>query len=293
MQRTLPRRAISSPRRRSGGPLPGTVGRHRRISAGGPGPSVMATILLGGASYLSWSGDSSDRASASTRRGAVPGISSIRGRQATAATLRGRSAAPGKSVISPGGPRGCPSGPTSAVVGPRLALASICSTARSTTSGLRSAHSRSGAGSAATALPENRLMARATGSPVWPASSTAERATWLVTDSARVAFVAVTRSLLACVPAPSARLARAICAAVVSDTRPAAVSGTRTACAASRVAHGTRRSCASSTSSTVTASEMTSGPRDAVRTSHSTSAGSGAPPGASSLSTRSSCATDW
>jgi hypothetical protein len=71
------------------------------------------------------------------------------------------------------------------------------------------------------------------------------------------------------------------------------VSGTRTACAASRVAHGTCRSCVSSTSPTVAASEMTSGPNDAVRTSHSTSAGSGAPPGASSLFTRASCATGW
>jgi putative transposase len=38
-------------------------------------------------------------------------------------------------------------------------------------------------------------------------------------DSARVAFAAVTRSLPACVPAPSARQARAICAAFVLTVR--------------------------------------------------------------------------
>ena len=83
----------------------------------------MPAILLGGASYLSWSGDSSERASASTSRGAVAGISSISGRQATAAMLRDRSAAPGKPAVSGGDPRGCPSGPTSAS---RRLLAGAC-----------------------------------------------------------------------------------------------------------------------------------------------------------------------
>ena len=203
-----------------------------------------------------------------------PGISSISGRHATAAMLRGRSAAPGKPIcllrVARGAARRDRQAPPSA---PGLRLRSICSTTRSTNFrvALGAQQERRGVGGdrgrrriGSWRVPRGRLCG--------PASSTADRATLAVMDSARVAFAAVTRSLPTCVPASSARLARAICAAVVSGTRPAAVSGTRTACAASRVAHGTCRSCASSTSSMVVASEMTSGPSDAVRTSHSTSA---------------------
>ena len=62
--------------------------------------------------------------------------------------------------------------------------ASISSTARKTASGFRATHSRSGAGSATTASRVNLLMTRATGSLVAPASSTAERATFPVTEPA-------------------------------------------------------------------------------------------------------------
>ena len=187
------------------GRLRGTAGRRRRTAAGGPSPSVL--LITCSAGRRTCRGRAA-RASGPVPPPAVvpwPGIASIRGRQATAAILRERSASSGKpGTPPPGGLRGCPSGPTS------------------TAGGLAAG----GAGEHLLDRPQDRLQVplgaqqerrgvshdRFAGEPAHdagdrvarsaPASSTAERATFPVTESAATASAAATRSLPACVPGP-------------------------------------------------------------------------------------------